>query len=358
MRIICFARSLTLGGAERQIAGLAVMLQQEGHQVEVVTYHDDDFYEDYLKRNEVKHTLIPKKNNHDLIRKIAAHFESEKPDVVIAFLIGPATKACKAHKIWPHFKLIVSERNVNLKCQLHDIWRFRLFSEADSVIANSHAQQEFMDKHAPWLRNKLGCIVNFVDTDRFTPSAEPISNPIPVLATTARVHKRKNILGYIHAAKILKERGERFIIRWYGLSKEDSYSNKCNALIAKYNLQDCFEILPARKDVENIYRSCDIFCLPSFYEGTPNSLCEALSCGRPAAASSVSDNALYVRKDKNGVTFNPKDPNDIADALQSLLQMPSEQLQAYGKESRKIAEELLSKKRFISEYLSLIKDLQ
>ena len=48
MKICCIIASLRLGGAERQLAGLAAMLRRAGHDVEVITYRDGDFYASVL----------------------------------------------------------------------------------------------------------------------------------------------------------------------------------------------------------------------------------------------------------------------------------------------------------------------
>ncbi len=108
--------------------------------------------------------------------------------------------------------------------------------------------------------------------------------------------------------------------------------------------------------VAGIYRMADIFCLPSFYEGTPNSLCEAMACGLPVAASLVSDNAMYCRDGVNGFTFNPKDTDGIARAITDLMDLTPGQKAAFGAKSRDIVFSSLSKGPFIDSYISLIEN--
>lgn len=357
MKIICLARSLTVGGAERQIAGLSVMLSEKGHNVEVVTYHPQDFYAAYLDSHNVPHKCILKRSERQLQRDLGTYIRQQSPDIVIAFLAGPCIKACKIHRKWPHFALVVSERNVNQHFLPHDSYRFHLFRQADKVIANSHAQEDFVRRHAPYLGDKLGAIVNFVDTDRFHPEEKRRWGAVKVICTTARVDKRKNLHGYIRAAGILKSRGYGFDIRWYGLVKKDSYYLKCMKLIDTLGLGSCFHILEASSDVERIYAESDIFCLPSFYEGTPNSMCEAISSGLPIACSRVSDNAVYVRSGINGETFDPTCSVQIADALGKLLDLSAGQAAHYGAHSRQTALQLLSKERFINEWTALAEAL-
>ena len=56
MRIVCLLRSLEVGGVERQLTGLAVLLKEAGHDVEIVTYIPRDFFSNYLKDNGIPAT--------------------------------------------------------------------------------------------------------------------------------------------------------------------------------------------------------------------------------------------------------------------------------------------------------------
>ena len=49
--ILCLLESLGSGGAERQLTGLAVMLKQQGYEVEVWYYVKNEFYLPYLQEN-------------------------------------------------------------------------------------------------------------------------------------------------------------------------------------------------------------------------------------------------------------------------------------------------------------------
>ena len=371
MKITCMIRSLTLGGAERQLTGLAVMLHEAGHEVEVLTYHEADFYARTLQEGCVQHTFIPKNgSSRSLERRIEVHFKEWRPDVVIAFLTGPCVKACHIHRRWPHFRLIVSERNVNTWTGPHDLWRMLTFREADLVVPNSHAQEAYIRRSFPFIAGKLRTIVNFVDTDLFCPAAERVSptpEQAPLIVTTGRVDRRKNVHGYIRALALLRDEGVSFRAQWYGLKKEDGYYRRCRRLIRRLALEDRFRILPATRDVAAVYRSADLFCLPSFYEGTPNALCEALSCGLPAVATLVSDNGLYIREGVNGFACSTS-PGDIADALHLCLALVSDNgssatpdtpagtspAEIARSTSREIALSRLSKTVFLRSWLSVL----
>ena len=58
-RILLFTDSLGAGGAQRQLVGLSLLLQQKGYNVKVCTYHHLDFYKSFLDDNKIENELIP-----------------------------------------------------------------------------------------------------------------------------------------------------------------------------------------------------------------------------------------------------------------------------------------------------------
>ena len=79
-----------------------------------------------------------------------------------------------------------------------------------------------------------------------------------------------------------------------------------------------------------------------------------MASGLPIVCSNVCDNGRYVEDGINGFLFDPKSPEDIALAVESMLAVDDVDYKKYCKESRRKAEEKLSKERFIESYLELI----
>ncbi|MBO4475488.1 MAG: glycosyltransferase [Bacteroidales bacterium] len=359
MTISCIISSLRLGGAERQLVGLAALLRKAGHVVEVVTYRHGDFYAPELEAAGVMHTHItPRGGDLRLVRQIVSHLKENGTQAVISFLVGANIKACLAHMVYPGFKLIVSERNCNTLMFPHDRFRFTLFRmEADAVVCNSFAQTAFVSRHCPGLRLRLETIPNFVDSDIFRPSpaAKGGSGPMKVL-TVARLHPRKNAVRLIKAAADPSLSGLEF--DWYGAAGDSRYARRCGKLIARLGIGSRFRIHPATDNPADLYGKFDAFCLPSFYEGTPNSLAEALTTGMPAICSDVSDNARYVIPGRNGFLFNPYDRRSIVKALQRLASLDCSSIAEYGAESLAIAAENFPKSLFIKRYIELLRGLE
>lgn len=357
--ILLFIDNLGAGGAQRQLVGLAVMLKQRGYQVKVCYYQDVPFYAGMLDENDVPHELIQGSDNHKKrIPVVAKYFKKENPEWVIAFLDTPSLVASAAKVLGGEFKLIVSERNTTQKFGMNERVRFFLFRWADAIVPNSYAQEEVLAAHYPWMKSKLVTINNFVDLEKFQPEYKQ-RRKVPLIVVAASAWAPKNVLGFIEAVRLLKSRGVQMQIDWYGITKgvtieNDKYLCECSNMISKYELSGILRLLPKTKDIAAKYKEADYFCLPSFYEGTPNVICEAMASGLPVICSNVCDNPRYVHEVENGFLFDPHNPNDIAEKIEKALGMEETEYNRYCLNSRKLSEELLSEDAFIKKYNNII----
>jgi glycosyltransferase involved in cell wall biosynthesis len=88
---------------------------------------------------------------------------------------------------------------------------------------------------------------------------------------------------------------------------------------------------PFRQDIElrglmafgeplfDLYRSHDIFVLPSFSEGTPRTLVEARSFGCPVIATRVGGIPSSVEDGRDGLLLEPNDPSRLAATIERVL---------------------------------------
>lgn len=67
-------------------------------------------------------------------------------------------------------------------------------------------------------------------------------------------------------------------------------------------------------EIARWHAASNLFCLPSYAEGCPNAVIEALSCGRPVVATSVGGIPELINKD-NGVLCSARDAEALAKAL-------------------------------------------
>jgi glycosyltransferase involved in cell wall biosynthesis len=74
-----------------------------------------------------------------------------------------------------------------------------------------------------------------------------------------------------------------------------------------------------RDDVPALLAGCDVFCLPSFVEGLPLVVLEAMAHGKPVVATPVGGTPELVVDGETGLLVEPGDAGALADALSALL---------------------------------------
>lgn len=354
-KVVCLIEDLNSGGAERQLTGLAILLKQSGYDVEVWTYYPGDFYLHDLIDAGVKYRYIASAQNK--FRRIPAlrkELSKFNPDTVIAYLDTACIVACIIKLLGGKFNLIVSERNTTQKLSFKERLKFFCYRFADHIVPNSYSQTGFVGSHYPNLTKKLTCITNFIDTDRFSPSNDKIDSKSVRILTAARIMPQKNIKNYIRAVRQVIERGYNVHVDWYGQRFDGDYYGECVKIIAECGLQNIFRFHEPKKDIIRQYRSSDLFCLPSYYEGFPNVVCEAMSCGLPVVCSNVCDNPRLVIPGVNGYLFTPDSVEDMADALSEFLSLDMNTRSKFSTASRDMAMTMFSKTSFITKYKNII----
>ena len=342
-KILCLIDTLGMGGAERQMIGLALFLKQKGYHVDLVTYYDHDFYAELVQNYGIgSKTLRVKKSQWSKLRAVRNHIkEAGGYDWVIAYKNGPTMIGCLLKLFGGKFKLIVSERNTNQSLTRNDRIKFSLYRMADYVVPNAYAQEAFIKQHFPELAKKTITISNFTDTVHFSPCKTEPNKKLTIM-TAARVAKQKNLINYLYAIKALKEKKIEVKFEWFGdvQTGEEAYGEKVFALQKELGIEDMISFHPATTKILPHYQSCDIFCLPSNYEGFPNVVCEAMSCGKPIICSRVCDNQFIVKENENGFFFNPNDVDDMVNQLERICSMSPSELHNWGKKSREIGEQI------------------
>ena len=354
MKIVLLIDSLTQGGAQRQIVGLAKLLREKEYSIVSLTYHDIPFYAPFLDKYNITHQVIEgAKNPVRRIWRVRQALKHEKPDVVISYLDMPNMLACIAKILGVKAKLIVSERNTTQHLSKKEKLKFFLYRWADYVVPNSMSQANFITKYFQGLSSKVATISNFVDLDSFKPLERKSQNKRLNIIGAGRIEPQKNILRLIQAVAIAKEKGYDLRVDWYG---RKSYGFiRYEQAVKDNKLEDIFFFQEPTNDIVSKYQQSDLFCLPSLYEGYPNVLCEAMACGLPVICGNICDNPYIMEDRKNGFLFNPCDVNSIVDAIISFYNLAQLEKNRFGEASRKLAEEKFSEETFIEKYLSVIR---
>jgi glycosyltransferase involved in cell wall biosynthesis len=357
LKILMLLESLGSGGAERQMCLLASELKNRGESVQVVSYAPGDFYGPALAEAGIDHSYQPMDGRLKRVAGVRRVLRDADKDVVLAFLRGPCFYAELAAIPNRNWGLVVSERvatpspgGFDLRRQLHRI--------ADCVTTNSHTNRLLVARSAPGLERKLLTLYNAVDLDRFRPVISPGRDEEGVsLAVTATCHRNKNMVGLIRAVALLRQGADPPAVEvdWYGAVTQDRLAfEEARGMVASLGLEHAVRFHPATTAVTAVYHQADAVVLPSFREGLPNAICEAMACGRPILMSRVCDAGALVREGENGFLFEPSDPESIAEAIRRFSRRPARDRQRMGDESRRMAERLFDPGAFADRYLAVL----
>jgi glycosyltransferase involved in cell wall biosynthesis len=300
--IVCFIDSFNSGGAQKQMVMLANGLCAT-NKVKTLQYHDLNFFSELLNISIFQHKVLMT-NKLSRIFGILKVLCKENPDIIIAYLTGPNNYAALYKMIffWRKTTLIVGERNVNInKLTTRDlIIRFSHLI-ANSIVCNSNAQKNILQKV---FGEKVHFIPNGTNIDNI--KVKNVTNRNYNLIVPARFINQKNPMGLLKSIKYLPN----VHVYWYGeIFKEYDIYKDCIDFIQNNNLKN-FHFKDSVNDIYSEMLKYDALILPSFYEGCPNAIIDAMLVGLPVLASNVSDNYIYLENQKEFL-FDPNNSDDI-----------------------------------------------
>lgn len=367
MNLLCVIDNLGTGGAQRQILNLAVGLHRRGHEVSLYCYTPGALLAHYLEKEGLRIQVELKRSRFslDVIGNLRRHIDRGRYDAVVSFLNTPNfynVLASRRSKTRP--AILVSERFCDmpgdpsrLELAVRQVYRW-----SDRVVVNSHHQRENFLRKYPWMAGRLLTIYNGYDLGEFRPRPlEPGPGGLRILAV-ASVSRYKNGLCLVQALDILKrEHGLRPHVSWVGqrtrAGDRGAYLRDMEDLIRSAGLSDQWDWLDQRTDVAELFGRHDVLVHPSYGEGLPNVVCEAMACGRPVILSNVLDHPRLITDGVNGFLFEARDPGDLARKIRAFQALPPAERQRLGASGRDFAEKNLTLERYVGEYEELLQGL-
>lgn len=355
--------NLSTGGAQRQMINLAVGLVRRGHQVDFFQYTPGDLLAAPLHENGIRILEYHKSGRFslDVIGEIRKVIGNEGYQLILSFLTTPNFYVILAGKLRIHqVPVVVSERFCDLPGRVTRLEKFvRFFYRfADHLVVNSHHQREnFLNKYRS-LQNRVSTIYNGYDLDQLTPSGKSQSNQPLKILTIASVSPYKNGLCLVEALRILRDEHQfQPTVDWIGqhvkVGEFGAYLDQVKEAIARYQLEDQWNWLGQRTDIIDQMHQHDVLVHPSYGEGLPNVVCEALACARPVIVSKTLDHPFLVQDGVSGFLFDYSDPAELAVTILKFSKLTADERFRMGMKGREYALSHLSMPRFIDEYEAL-----
>lgn len=157
--------------------------------------------------------------------------------------------------------------------------------------------------------------------DRAFPYIPPSAKSLVEIVLPARMLFDKGI-GEFHQAALELQSDFSGKVKFL-LAGDVDPANPASALaddLRKMEIPGYFEWIGFQKDIRSVFASSDIVCLPSYREGMPKSLIEAMAVGRPIVTTDVPGCRECVDEGQNGLLVPVQNANQLASALRKLLE--------------------------------------
>lgn len=179
-----------------------------------------------------------------------------------------------------------------------------------------------------------------VDLAHFAPAPPVLADQrsgAPIFLCTARLLWSKGVGVYVEACRLLKQRHPQAICRLLG--PMDSVPDAVpEAVVRRWREDRVVEIIDPVDDVRPFLAAASVFVLPSFREGTPRSVLEAMAMGRPVVTTDVPGCRQTVEEGVTGFLVPPFEPGALMRAMARFIEEP-ELITQMGAAGRRLAEE-------------------
>jgi glycosyltransferase involved in cell wall biosynthesis len=183
---------------------------------------------------------------------------------------------------------------------------------ASAVICTTPELAAHVSRRAPAAR--IALIPNGVDTQLFAPRARPAGATRTVIYV-GRLSPEKNLASLVEAAgKLVGRWPLRLVFVGDGAERP-----ALQALATERGVDAQFVPVVSHERLPDLLAGAEAFVLPSFTEGHPKALLEAMSAGLACVASDVGGNRAILRHEQTGLLYEVGDTSALVDALGRVL---------------------------------------
>ncbi len=347
--------------------GLIEAFRQEGHQV-VAIAPDDGFVEDLKAKGcEFFPVEMERKGANPLkdlllIFSLFNLYRQAKLDIALHFTIKPniyGTLAARLSQI-PAVNNVTGLGTVFIHDNLtsaiaQKLYRFAFQFPKKVFFQNQDDLDLFLEKKL--ISKKITDLLpgSGIDTEKFKPEAvKNNTNSRFTFLLIARLLYDKGILEYIEAIKIVKKENINADFQLLGKIETDKGLGVTKEILQTWIDKNLVTYLGTTNDVRPFIQAADCVVLPSYREGTPRTLLEAASMGKPLIATNVAGCKETIIDGKNGFLCEVRNAEDLAKKMLKMIQLPENEYREMGKQSRLLAVMKFDQKIVVQKYLAAI----
>ena len=339
---------------------------QAGYRVLVVAPVDE--YIHYLNEHHfAKHIplrqLAPQSKNplRDLLLllELALIYRRERPDLILHFTAKPNIYGSIAAR-WAGCRSVPTMTGLGytflhskaLNHIVQQLYRFALRGVRDAFFHNQDDRQLF---------HKLGIIDqkytavvpgSGLNTNHFRPLPRPL-NPKTVFLFVGRLLYDKGVAEFAEAARLLRQQYPQAECWMLGQLEAANPAAVPKMQLLRWVERKHVRYLGYADDVRPYLKQCDVLVLPSYREGMPRAILEAMAMGKPIIATDVPGCREAITPDC-GWLAPPQDGPALAEAMLHAAQLPAEERQRMGQNARRRARTVYDEEVVVSHYLQLL----
>lgn len=274
-------------------------------------------------------------------------FARLRPDAVIAYTIKPVTlgAAAAARAGVPRFVSLITgvgyafSGGRAVKRRLSELAATLLYRRAlrrsSAIIFQNPDDRDFFRSRGMLPSRPEPVVVggSGIDLTQFSPAPLPAGCRFLMIG---RLLGDKGVREYGQAARRLKARHPRarFALVGYFDNSPDAISRGELTAIQAGGV----EFLGRMEDVRPAIADCSVYVLPSYREGTPRSVLEAMAMARAIVTTDAPGCRQTVEDGRNGFLAEPRDSASLEAAMERFLADPS-LIAPMGAASRRLAEQ-------------------
>lgn len=322
-------------------------LQADGHEVWTVSF--DDVNKETIESRGIKFYSINDSNRStnpfkvlSLKKKYLKIIGEVNPDIVFTFMMKPnifGVRAAKKAGVTKIFSMVEGTGDVFINNGIK--WKLiravvckmyrKSFRYSNKVFfLNNDDKAEFIARKL--VKEEQCEVIPGIGVDLEHFAYKPLKNHNTFLMI-ARMLKTKGVMEYCQAARLVKQKYHDAVFNYLGAEGTVKVAD-----IQEYFDDGSINYLGTTQDVRPYLEDCAALVLPTYREGFPVSVMEAMSCGRAVIASDTNGCRDAVLNGETGILTPVKDTMTLAQNMVWCVEHPQEAEQM-GINGRKFAEE-------------------
>lgn len=350
--------------------GLIKQLIAEGHEVVAIAPTDEYVSQiealgaRFLALNQLERKGSNPLREIKLCRELYKVFKQEQLDLVLLYTIKPNIYGALAAK-WAGIPSICTVTGLGYTF-LHDnmvsklaqrLYKYAFKRASWVAFQNRDDRQLFIDRGLVAQEKSLLIPGSGINTQIFAPVERQDKAAGFSFLFVGRLLKDKGVNELLEAARQLQQAQAEAQIWVVGAMDPDNPACISAETLAQAQALGNLQYFGRSDKVKDFIGRADVVVLPSYREGLPRVMLEALAMGKAVLTTEVAGCRETVEEGQNGFMVPAKDANALAKAMLKMYQLPKEQLEKMGAKGREMALERFDEQIIIQHYKQLIKEL-